>query len=296
MSAEYAQALCLAVARRDFTDAKAKALMLAAKLAPARHLRITREFERQGEVSSVKALKHWVTVKNPRYPWTPEAVAEEIAGWLVEIKHSEALLDAGERLMPLLLCGETRCGKTSSLCGLAYALGMEVRRMSLADASGSYLGETPKAIRASFLEAKEHPDAMYLVDEIDGISHKRTGGQSSAQERATAVDVLLTELESLPASMMFSATTNTAEFMDPAVKARFHVVEFPAWNDLAPTERMQFAASHGLEEAALSAKTYADVVKAARKHRVAAVIAKAPRTGAMVAPTAQAKQEGLFAE
>ncbi len=279
------EALCKAVAKRDYTHARALAFQAAAKMGGARGHGINNYLQHEGDqpmpgfvaVNGGK-IKHWNAVHEPREPWIPMAVKVAVEDWLAEVRDADALTEAGERVQPLLLVGETRCGKTSMLCALAARLGLPVMRLSLADVVDSHLGENARRIRDAVEEMKTCPPAVWLVDEIDAIALKREGGSGAAQERAHAVGSLLTELDTLPARLPLAATSNLVDTIDSAVLGRFTVVEFPTWQKLSDADREAFAASHGAR--AVAGDSYAEVVKACRKRRVEAVIAKVSKEAA----------------
>jgi hypothetical protein len=275
---DLAEAMCKRVAARDIDGCRSLALQMAAKMGEPRGLRIQRAFGAQAAAPVVN-LKHWSAVAEPRSPWTPESVRDGIDRWLDEAKFADALVSAGERVLPLLLSGETRCGKTSSLAAAAIKIGAPVYRVSIASVIGSHVGETAHMVKAALAEAtKSAVRAVWLMDEIDAISSKRKGGSAAEDERASGVAALLTEIESLPPGTLLCATTNTVELMDSAVVARFQVVEFPVWGDLAELDRLEFARSHGYAAACDGAGSYADVVKSARRARVDTILAAA-KTG-----------------
>jgi len=275
---EITEAICRAVARNDIKAARSCAAMAAAKMGEPRASRITRAL---GELDSTpitisgRPMKFWATVKEPRAPWVPAEISDAIGRWVEQVTFADALIEAGERVLPLLLVGETRCGKTSSLCAVAAKLDLLVHRMSLADVVGSHMGESARCMRDALAEMKGHERGIWLVDELDAIAFRRgTDAQAATQEKAHAVGALLTEIETLPPSLPFVATSNTSSNIDPAVLGRFEVVEFPKWNDLGGEERLQFATSHGLADVS-GADSYADVVKAARRQRVDEILVKA---------------------
>lgn len=279
------EALCRAVARRDLAHARVLATQAAAKMGGVRSGRIHRDLQSYGEMSAFvtldgKAMRHWKQVVEPRRPWTPLNVTRSISGWLAEVAGAAALAEAGERVQPLLLAGETRCGKTSVLCAAAATAGLPVMRLSLADAVDSHLGESAKKMQSALKEATACPPAIWLIDEIDGVAFRRKGDSGAEQERAHAVGALLTELDTLPAGFPLVATTNLVESVDPAVIGRFTAVEFPAWDDLGDLGRDAFAASHGADNAAAGARSYADVVKLAREQRVARILASQKESAA----------------
>jgi len=275
---QYVQALCIAVAKNDLARARELVGMVAAKMPPARRHVIDRWLAQSGEVKAVtfqgNKLKHWTVISEPRSPWVPLEIERAIRAWYTEVERADELVEAGERVLPLLLTGETRCGKTSSLCGIAAKLKLRTMRLTLAEAVGSHLGETAKAMNTALSELRSSPDGFWIIDEIDGIAPKRGNTDSGAsQERAHAVGALLSELESLPPTIPLVATSNLLKTMDAAVLGRFNVVEFPKWADLKEHDRLAFATSHGCPMAA-GASSYAEAVKQARAHRVEAILGK----------------------
>lgn len=220
------------------------------------------------------SFNHWTPVEEPRAPWTPLAVRAELDAWWQEVEGAELLAAAGERVLPLLLVGETRCGKTSSACALAARAGLPVRRMSLASVVGGLMGDTARKMHDALLETCLGERALWVIDELDGVAMPRGGDDAAAKERTHAVATLLAELEQLPPGLPLVATSNIAENIDPAVRARFVVVRWPAWSELPAGERDAFACSHGLDVAAgAELGSYAEAVQRARRARVARIIA-----------------------
>lgn len=220
-------------------------------------------------------LHKWAKVPQGRVPWLPPEVAVEIDAWTREVAHATKLVDAGEKVMPLLLAGETRCGKTSSLCAIAHRKGMAVNRLSLGGVVGSHMGDCAGLMAAAFEELRNgylaDDPALWLIDEIDGVAQARIGESSAGQERAHALACMLTEIENLPPKVMLAATSNTIDLMDAAVVGRFAVVEWPKWEALPADQRRQFAASHGLT-GLFPGTSYAEAVRLGRRARVQALI------------------------
>jgi AAA+ superfamily predicted ATPase len=199
---------------------------------------------------------------------------------MVEAENAELLAAHGEKLMPLLLTGETRCGKTSAMCEVARHFEAPIFRMSIGSVIGSHMGETAKAMKAALDEAALAPHALWILDEVDGIfqqRHVETGGGGCVQEMNSALAVGLATIEALPPHVMLVATTNEPGIIDRAMLARFRRVDFPAWSELDPDERRRFAKSHGCE-LAWDTDSYARVVQQARTVRVREIIAEAGRT------------------
>ncbi len=218
------------------------------------------------------SFKHWTEVTEPRAPWTPPEVRCQLDAWWSEVQHASELAAAGERVLPLLLVGETRCGKTSSACALAAAAGLSVRRMLLSSAVGQFMGDTGRLIHDALLETFMGPAALWLIDELDGVAMPRGGADSAAKERAHGVAVLLAELEQLPPELPLVATSNTADYIDAAVRARFTVVAWPTWAELSVSDRRAFLRSHGHDGATADTASYAEAVQLARAGRVARIL------------------------
>ncbi len=270
---EITEALSKAVVEGDFPFAERLALQAACKMGGERYERI------YAARANKKAMtyKYWVPVKESRSPWTPPSVTAALEQWLEEAKHAEALKAAGEKVLPLLLAGETRCGKTSTLCAVAQKLGLDVKRMSLAQIRSSHLGESSQHMTEALREASTPLDmgTLWVMDELDGVAQRRLGDSAAGQELAASVAVLLTEIENLPAWTMLAATSNVTGLIDPAVLARFTVVEFPKWAELTIDDKRTFVESHGTAWGAGLANSYSDAVQRARQSRVARIIAKA---------------------
>lgn len=265
---EITQALCLAIARSETYRLKGLALQAAAKLGSPRGDRIRSAFEHIAEVG----LKHWEQVTEHRPPYIPQAVLGKVAEWLVELDNADELVMAGERVLPLLLVGETRCGKTSLASVIAHQRGHAVYRLNLAQAVDSHLGQTAKCLEKAIAETGTRP-GFWLIDEIDAVAFKRTGGDAAAQERAHSVGSLLTRLDQLPPGLPLIATTNHRNTIDSAVLGRFNVIDWPRWKDLDADERDMFLTAqggHGIPTQDVA--SYADAVKLARAKRVAAIL------------------------
>jgi SpoVK/Ycf46/Vps4 family AAA+-type ATPase len=222
-------------------------------------------------------LTHWEAVDGSRYPWARASVADEIREWMEEVDHADVLASAGEKVMPLMLTGETRCGKTSTLAAVALHYKVPAFRMSISSIIGGYMGDTTKALKSSLDEAAAAPCGLWVLDEVDGIFQQRTDdGQGANKERNAALAVALSTIENLPPHVMLVATTNEPKIVDRAMLARFRRVDFPRWDELSPVERRKFAKSHGCELAG-DAESYAEVVQRARSARVRQIISAAAR-------------------
>jgi SpoVK/Ycf46/Vps4 family AAA+-type ATPase len=218
-------------------------------------------------------LKHWVPANDTRYPWARKSVADAIRQWMVEAENADVLHAAGERVLPLLLTGETRCGKTSTMVEVARHYDVPAFRMTMGQVVGQYMGETIRGVKAALDEAASAATGLWILDEVDGIFQQRGGGDNSgcAHEWNAAIGQGLAAIESLPAHVMLVATTNEPAIIDRAMLARFCRVDFPPWSELTEPERRAFARSHKHEDA-WTADSYAGVVQAARAARVKKIL------------------------
>jgi hypothetical protein len=243
---------------------------------------------RESKDDAPAGLRFWSPASDKRYPWVRGSVADELHAWLNEAEHGDLLADAGERVMPLLLSGETRCGKTSSMCAVAAHFDIPAYRMSIGNIVDSYMGQTTKNLKAAIEEAMIGPTALWIMDEIDGVFQRReqAGRGGAVQETNRAISVALAMIEQLPPHVMLVGTTNETRLVDPAMLARFCHVRFPAWEELDEQERRAFAKSHKHEDG-WQAGSYSDVVQAARTVRVRKIIDAAEAGKEKVEPKAK---------
>lgn len=218
-------------------------------------------------------LTHWEEVSVPRFPYVPKAVQASIEQWIRELDAARELIEAGERVLPLLLDGESRCGKTSIANVIGRARNLRAYRMNLANAVSKYMGETAKTLDGALREATSRP-GLWLIDEIDAVAFKRGTGTSAASiDLSHSVGALLTKIEQLPPDLALIGTTNHIAAIDPAVLGRFTCVKWPRWEQLAAEEKRGFLDAqegHAVPEA--EPTSYADAVKLARAERVEAIL------------------------
>jgi AAA+ superfamily predicted ATPase len=228
------------------------------------------------KIDPTTGFAHWTRVEDVRHPWARQEIQDELRGWIREAENADKLTAAGEKVMPLLLSGESRCGKTSTLCWLARSyFDVPAFRASIGSMIGGYMGETTKAFRNAIVEAMHGPTGLYVLDEVDGIFQQRQAGAhgGATQEMNAAIATALSLIESLPQHLMLVATTNEPKIVDRAMLARFTHVEFPAWSELDDSERKAFAKSHQFADA-WRAQSYAEAVQLARRDRVKRILSK----------------------
>lgn len=293
------EALALAVARGDLAQARTFARQAAAHMATKSRSRSQLILSTlDGPIGHVQVLgqkKFWFPVNEPRRPWVPASAQEALDRWIREVANADKLSLAGERVMPILLNGETRCGKTSSLANVAEQLGLPVMRMSLASARGSHMGETSSLLKKALDEVRETvAPAIWMIDEIDGIAQVRGGDSSAGKDLAHSVACLLTELDNLNPSTLLAATTNTTDLIDLAVLGRFRVVHWPPFKSLTAKDLNDILIAHGAEAKGICKtlpggdlslmlhdgagevvfRSYSDVVRWCRDRRVDAILSQ----------------------
>ena len=141
----------------------------------------------------------------------------------------------------ILLHGPPGGGKTTLARAAATASGATVFSLSAADVFSMYLGEGEKILMDAFLKARKASPAVLILDEIDGMSGSRGGGEGSSSagshdSAARVLSALLTEMDGLSSinsstsnmstnspssssssSVLVIATTNRLDALDPAL-------------------------------------------------------------------------------
>ncbi|HET6633167.1 MAG TPA: AAA family ATPase [Rhodanobacteraceae bacterium] len=116
----------------------------------------------------------------------------------------------------LCLYGPPGTGKSA----FAHHLGRELDRPVLvrraSDLLGKYIGETEKALRRAFEQARDD-QAILLIDEADGFLRDRRGAERSWE--VSQVNELLTQMEAFDG--IFVASTNLLDMLDAAALRRF---------------------------------------------------------------------------
>jgi hypothetical protein len=187
------------------------------------------------------AIRHWTTIGTLEVPQVHE---EDIAGYQetkdelkkriifpmrqrTKASNKEALAQA-DFLAPrgVLLYGPPRTGKTEFAKFLASEMKAPLIAIKGPELKNMYQGETEKAIRRQFAQARKSAPAVILIDEIDSLTPTRSMASSSGD--ISTVATLLTEMDGLSRdeAVLVIGTTNRLEAVDPAFKApgRFGVL------------------------------------------------------------------------
>ncbi|KJY00961.1 AAA family ATPase/60S ribosome export protein Rix7/60S ribosome export protein/Rix7 [Zymoseptoria brevis] len=120
----------------------------------------------------------------------------------------------------ILLHGPPGCGKTM-LCR-AYAAELKVPFIEILGPSivSGMSGESEKAVREKFDEAKRNAPCLLFIDEIDAIAPKRDTSQSQMEKRIVAqLLVSMDDLQKDPSKpVIVLAATNRPDSLDPALR------------------------------------------------------------------------------
>ena len=122
----------------------------------------------------------------------------------------------------ILLHGPPGCGKTMIANAIAAELGVPFVTLSAPSIVSGMSGESEKALREHFEEAKKMAPCLVFIDEIDAITPKRESAQREMEKRIVAQ--LLTCMDDLALektggkAVIILAATNRPDSLDPALR------------------------------------------------------------------------------
>lgn len=122
----------------------------------------------------------------------------------------------------ILLHGPPGCGKTMIANAFAAELGVSFIALSAPSIVSGMSGESEKALRDHFEEAKKLAPCLVFIDEIDAITPKRESAQREMEKRIVAQ--LLTCMDDLALektggkAVIVLAATNRPDSLDPALR------------------------------------------------------------------------------
>lgn len=132
---------------------------------------------------------------------------------------------AVSRIQPprgILLHGPPGCGKTMIANAFAAEVGVPFIALSAPSIVSGMSGESEKALRDHFEEAKRMAPCLVFIDEIDAITPKRESAQREMEKRIVAQ--LLTCMDDLALektggkAVIVLAATNRPDSLDPALR------------------------------------------------------------------------------
>jgi len=129
-----------------------------------------------------------------------------------------------------LLYGPPGTGKTQIARTLANESGLTVLLKAPADIKAGYVGQTGKAVKQLFAQARENSPCILFIDEFDASAAVR-GSQWADSFTDDIVANLLAELDGAKKSdrhVFLLAATNHRDRIDPAIRDRFtYEIEIP---------------------------------------------------------------------
>ena len=138
-------------------------------------------------------------------------------------KVNEKLMEMGiPYLNSTLLYGESGTGKTTFGRYIAYKTGLPFCYLNFSNLVESYMGHTSKNISKAFSYAISNP-CVFMLDEIDCISIKRTSAESSGcdGEMARITITMMQEFDNLTNDIIVIGATNRKDRIDEALLRRF---------------------------------------------------------------------------
>lgn len=122
----------------------------------------------------------------------------------------------------VLLHGPPGCGKTMIANAFAAELGVPFISVSAPSIVSGMSGESEKALREHFEEAKKFAPCIIFMDEIDAITPKRESAQREMEKRIVAQlltcmdDLAMEKTDGKPVIVL--AATNRPDSLDPALR------------------------------------------------------------------------------
>lgn len=137
-----------------------------------------------------------------------------------EYRERDRLVASGLRpTRTALFSGPPGVGKTMTMQFIADALDRPFIRVEPGDVIGSLLGESARALSATFREARDR-GAVLILDEVDALA-KRRDDLYDVGEFKRFVTTLLVELDRWGDDAPLLAATNHLELLDRALERRF---------------------------------------------------------------------------
>lgn len=118
----------------------------------------------------------------------------------------------------ILLFGPPGTGKTLLVKSMAKELNMSIIRILPENIKGKYVGESEKSMRKVFDIADAMSPCIVFVDELDRLSKRGNGHQTSSAVERELFSMLLEKLGDEERQWFFAGATNLIESIDPAMR------------------------------------------------------------------------------
>lgn len=181
---------------------------------------VTLEFARDRKESLIRAeFGDVLEIAEPRFDFT--ALGGMTEAKLFAVKNIVAPLKTGNyRRVPLgvLLTGPSGTGKSAFFYALVAEAGVNGVKLNLGKILGPYVGLSEQNLEKALLGIESLAPCLVLIDEIDQMLQRGSGGDSGVQQRLFA---RMLDFMSDPAhrgKVVFVAATNRPDLMDPALK------------------------------------------------------------------------------
>jgi len=181
---------------------------------------ITIEFVRDRKESLIRAeFGDVLEIVEPRFDFT--ALGGLAEAKLFAAKNIVAPLKSGNfRRVPLgvLLTGPAGTGKSAFFYALVAEAGVNGVKLNPGKILGPYVGLSEQNLEKALLGIESLAPCLVLIDEIDQIFQRGSGGDSGVQQRLFARMLDFMSNPHNRGKIVFIAATNRPDLMDPALK------------------------------------------------------------------------------
>lgn len=179
------------------------------------------------EDKKVKEDKFQITKLEKKISWNDVAGLENAKKALQEavilpIKFPNLFANGREAWKGILLYGSPGTGKSFLAKVVASVSNSSFYSISSSDIVSKWLGESEKAIKDLFSEARANSPSVIFIDEIDSLCGERTDNENDATRRIkTEILIQMDGVGKDNNNVLVLAATNTPWSLDPAFRRRF---------------------------------------------------------------------------
>jgi len=167
-----------------------------------------------------------MTVEVPRVSWDDVGGLADVKQRLKEAvqwahTHQEALERVGAKVpRGVLLYGPPGCSKTLLVRAVAHESGLNFLSVKGPELFSKWVGESEKALKKLFAQARAAAPSVVFFDEIDGLATSRgAGGEGGSDVSERVLNQLLHEVDGFQPlhGVAVVAATNRPDLLDPAL-------------------------------------------------------------------------------